>query len=94
MQKFKVGDRVVPHSKTVEGWGKLSSSGVWEKAKDNEQPFLYITKRDDRYDKPDNPCYAASDNLEGGDYFMESDLTLYVETPKTETPKNTTYVNT
>lgn len=77
--KFKVGDKVVPHSKSRNG--VLISSEAWQNAQKINQPFLYIVNiRDDFY------CCDEGDG--GGDHFNESDLTLYV-TSKPQTIKVT-----
>lgn len=69
---YKMGDKVVPHSKSV-GWS-LESSNNWRMAKELGQKYLYLVGFDDN-DKV--TCSAYEDG--SGDFFLESDLTLYKE---------------
>lgn len=79
--EFKVGDRVVPHAKTVPGYGSLEQSAEWAKARDREQPFLYVTWVEKQLGD-NTPCLICG-SYEGqrieGDYFLPDDVTLYEE---------------
>ena len=68
MGKFKVGDKVVPISKSV--MGSLESSAEWEQAKGIEQKFLYVNSFEDGYIL----CHHRQVDYSSGDYFAESDL--------------------
>lgn len=84
--KFKVGDRVVPHAKTVPGLGGLGQSGEWGRAQGREQPFLYVTWTEKQLGDG-TPCLICSSyKSQGlvGDYFMPDDVTLYEEETETE----------
>jgi hypothetical protein len=79
---FKIGDKVVPINKSA--GCPLQLSTVWANAKKNNQQFLYIVDIEEY-------VYVVSDTLEDlrkndrepdGDYFKESDLTLYISQPK------------
>lgn len=72
--KFKVGDKVVPVSKSV--WGKSSLS--MNEAKKLKQPFLYVTGFQEEY----NAVICDSRQSKTGDFFLESDLIHYVEPKK------------
>lgn len=77
--KFKVGDKVIPISKTI--MGDLDDSVVWRKAQAQGQGFIYVAKvavEASRY-----VCSEKED--ETGDYFSESDLIPYVEVKRTGT---------
>ena len=69
--RFKVGDKVVPVSKSV--CGPLSASMSWKRARDKGQPFIYVTMVG-----PNIVCHEKP-TLNNGDYFLESDLRPYVE---------------
>ena len=71
--KFKVGDKVVPIDKTVEGYGGLELSAVWRKNK--ERGYIVVESQpDEEYN-----YYTCE-----GDYFNESDLTPYIVVPQNE----------
>lgn len=74
--ELKVGDKVVPVSKSV--WGNLESSTSWKIAKHLNQPFLFVTGFED------SPNAIICDYVleDSGDYFLESDLIHYVEPKK------------
>jgi hypothetical protein len=80
MSKFNKGDKVVPVSKSF--WGGLEDSVSWRKAKEMEQPFLYVT----RYDTEDGQQVVVASEHEryAGDYFLESDLVPYIEKESAE----------
>lgn len=69
--RFKVGDKVVPVSKSV--CGPLSASMSWKRARDKGQPFIYVTM------VGSNIVCHEKPTLNNGDYFLESDLRPYVE---------------
>jgi len=73
MNKFKIGDKVVPIDKT-RGNG-LRSSAHWAMARDMNQPFLYVNSCGSEH------VYACgySKSTVSGDFFNEVDLILYEE---------------
>lgn len=80
--KFKVGDKVVPISKSV------GSSDFPDKnmriAKENGQPYLYVTainRNGDYMDVGINMYYTCSHREHGGNFFAEHDLILFNENP-------------
>lgn len=70
--KFKVGDKVVPVSKSVNG--NLRSSLHWKKAKTTG--YLYVTGFAQHNNSIICACYLSDG---GGDYFLESDLIHYIQ---------------
>lgn len=70
--KFKVGDKVVPISKSV--WGSLDDSVEWHVANEKNQPYLYINSID-----ADGRFVCSHEALQeySGDFFIESDLILF-----------------
>lgn len=81
--EFKVGDKVVPHSKSF-GW-RLDDSINWTKARDAGQPFLYVTGTESDKGSDEVLVLCCHVCLAGqGDYFLPSDLTLYVEPAEEE----------
>src|SRR5690554_6041677 len=74
MSKFKVGDKVVPISKSVMPNDTLDDSVVWSRARDKGQKFLYVTGYNEYGDVV---CYDEKTKYRNGDYFKESDLILY-----------------
>lgn len=74
MSKFKKGQKVVPVSKTVSGYGDLSSSGVWNDSK--ARGFVYVTEVNE--DKEQYTCSREAGHY-AGDFFKESDLIPYIE---------------
>lgn len=89
--KFKIGDRVVPVSKSTSSIGVagLDKSVAWQKAQEMKQPFLYVVPS---AHKLSSQTYACSESPnKGGDFFLESDLIPYVEKPKNHAPENKTF---
>ena len=74
--KFKVGDKVIPVSKSV--CGGLDSSIEWKASK--EQGFMYIVE-DDHYKYT---CSRDNNVDQEGDYFLASDLIPHTEDIKIE----------
>ena len=72
MSKFKVGDRVVPVSKSV--GSSFGNSGTWNRAKKRNQPFLLVVDFISTYIVCD-----VNIKTDTGDYFLESDLTPFKE---------------
>lgn len=74
--KFKVGDKVVPISKSVGGC--LDEVASWDRAQADNQEFLYVCEINSDYE-----CdYVCNNTLNAhGDFFMEKDLIPYVEEP-------------
>jgi len=80
MSKFKVGDPVVPVSKSV-GSG-FENSGTWNRAKERNQPFLFVV------DFLGNAIVCdVNINSESGDFFLESDLIPFEEVAARIEPK-------
>jgi hypothetical protein len=85
MPKFKIGDKVVPHSKTATGYrNDLTSCSKWRKAREIGQPFLYVIEITFNHfaEAEDELIYALSqsnDITSGGNYYREEDFELYIE---------------
>ena len=80
LEDIKVGDKVVPVSKTRIKYGRpevkdASFSVVWRVALSIGQPFLYVVAVDNVRER----ILCNIKNVRGGDYFMEYDLEPYVE---------------
>lgn len=75
--KFEQGDKVVPVSKSV--WNSLNDSRVWQRAKDEGQPYLIVRKYTREHKKNEMVVCASVCGKVGGDYFLESDLVPYIE---------------
>lgn len=77
--RFEIGDKVVPVSKSI--GRELEDSFCWRNAQNNDQPFLYVVRKDflsSDGDQIDYSCnHKATTNF--GDRFMESDLIPYEE---------------
>ncbi|MFA5300785.1 MAG: hypothetical protein WC389_21555 [Lutibacter sp.] len=74
MSKFKIGDRVVPKSKSV--GSSLKNSAAWNKAKKINQPCLYVV-----YTWDESLC-ACNTKLYGHELteaFLDSDLIPFEE---------------
>jgi hypothetical protein len=71
--KLIVGNKYVPHQKTAYDTG-LESSGVWKRAQENKQPYLYyLGTSSEGY-------HRFSDSMDdAADYFNEDDVTPYIE---------------
>lgn len=100
--KFKVGDKVVPATKRgkemameyVPGMAKAWSA-CWGKARRKGMDFLTITNVHLGHLRHGD--YTCSDDTRepgNGDWFLESDLTLYVERPTNLAPRDKRYVDT
>lgn len=74
--KFKVGDTVVPHSKSV-GLNGIGNCENWIAVRDTNHPYLYVRQ----YVETMN-CYYLGAALHTGEndasMYVESDLSLYV----------------
>ncbi|MBU3186554.1 hypothetical protein [Clostridium estertheticum] len=77
---FKIGDKVVPHSKTTEGYeGDFRQEYSWREAKRIGQPYLYVAAK---YKTPEgeNILELNSDKgRKGGNYYLPTDVTFYTE---------------
>lgn len=80
--KFKVGDKVVPISKSI--GISLEDCPSWCNAKKNNQPFLYVTNEDNKYYDDKRVISCSEREKSFGDHFLPEDLTLYVEDTKGE----------
>ena len=69
--KFKIGDKVVPISKST--GVTLMESKVWNRAKRSSSKYMYVKYLDRELDII--LCGAKGDYA--GDYFLEKDLVLY-----------------
>jgi hypothetical protein len=81
MSKLIIGERYVPHSKSI--YGSLEKAACWGHAKKEGQYFLYYTGVDANlhvfsHKKEEEVC---------GDFFLESDVTLYTGPIKTSEMK-------
>lgn len=74
VSQFKIGDKVVPISKS--NCGPLSNSENWKKAQKMCQPHLYIIRIDDPITKI---VCSWEKCASGGDYFYLSDIIPYTE---------------
>ena len=80
MSKFKVGDKVVPRSKSI--IGPLEYSIVWQRAIKKKQPFLFVVKIDGQL------CFCHEKYPSAfGDFFLESDLRPFEEIQARIEPK-------
>lgn len=74
--KFKCGDMVIPIDKT-KGLRDLESSMVWRRAKERNQPFIFVCNWNE---DEDAYCCDHYSNEASGDYYAESDLIHYTPT--------------
>lgn len=82
--KFKIGDKVVPISKTMDGRiPGLENSACWKKALGMNQPFIYVKRTPVEDGIPEYVC--SHNDVEGGDYFHERDLVEYTGIPRITT---------
>jgi len=66
----KIGMKVVPHNKTAFMCG-LGSSGNWQQAKRDHQPYLFVNGHDE------DGWMLGNKIKTGGDYFNASDFEPY-----------------
>ena len=74
---ISVGMKVIPHSKSVCGYGDLNSSINWQHAIRINQPYLFVSSI--------YHAYIVLDSIEGsngGDYFLPEDFEPYIEENK------------
>ncbi len=76
-QKFKRGDKVVPHTKSVtwDGLFTFDKCCEWKESKKYNQPFLYVKSWNDY----EQAYELVFDMGRSGNFYKESDLTLYKE---------------
>jgi len=74
----KIGDRVVPHSKTACGSNNLSESNAWNHHGGKEQGFLYVSVRC----YPHGEFTLSVEQYNSGDFFNASDFEPYIEPAK------------
>lgn len=72
---FKIGDKVIPHQKSI--LGPLDSSVEWIRVKDTEHPFLYITEINST--SSILILHREKGAIGRGDYFSKEDVSLYPE---------------
>jgi len=70
-EDIKIGQKVVPHSKSK---GSHFDSSCWRKVKENKDPYLYVIRIDGNTIVLDDKRDA-----ELGDYFLPEDFELYIE---------------
>jgi hypothetical protein len=72
--KYKVGDKLVPHSKSIAT--PFNKEPNWIAAKERRQPYLFVVRVHEK-----EKYYSLSDlsNDIMGNHYLESDLTLYEE---------------
>ena len=71
---ISVGMKVIPHSKSVCGYGDLNSSINWQHATRINQPYLFVSSI--------YPAYIVLDFIKdsnSGDYFLPEDFEPYIE---------------
>lgn len=74
---FKVGDMIIPISKSI--GCSLNDSVVWQRAQKLKQKFLYITRIDVNDNNIIKRVICNSDIKKTGDFFLISDLILFNE---------------
>jgi hypothetical protein len=76
-EDVKIGMKVVPIRKTATNWGsgKLSDSYCWTRAKNMDQPYLFVVS----YDEEDRAWVLGEyKNMPScGDFFRARDFRLY-----------------
>jgi len=73
---IEIGMKVVPHKKSVSGYGDLDGSVNWREAKEKRQPYLFVT------DFSNNIVVLNIEkgiSRSGGDYFLPEDFESYAE---------------
>ena len=74
-EDIKIGLKVVPHSKTTINYGGLNWSTNWNRAKEINQPYLFVSGiQTDR-------IILSNENRKNdvGDYFLPEDFEPYIE---------------
>lgn len=67
----RIGMKVVPFQKTVNGWSNFPTH-TWEECSEN-QGFLYVTEYDN-----DQKCWVLSEDTDGkGDFYNSQDFKSY-----------------
>jgi len=74
-EDITVGMKVIPHSKTTTNYGGLNWSTNWKRAKEINQPYLFVSGI--QTDKIILSNENRKDNV--GDYFLPEDLEPYIE---------------
>lgn len=90
-EDVKAGMKVVPHSKTVEGWGSLNECVPWKQAAERKQPYLFVHGFENHVNTGTGLTQAWAlgaeiDRNGSGYFFNASDFEPYQE------PTATTYV--
>ena len=74
-EDIKIGLKVVPHSKTTINYGGLNWSTNWNRAKEINQPYLFVSGI-----KTDKIILSDEDGKNDvGDYFLPEDFEPYIE---------------
>lgn len=76
MEKFEIGQKVVPISKSY--GDPLDKSNAWKNAKHDNQPFLYVVNTKISMDVGE-VILCSNISTGTGDYFLEKDLVPYEE---------------
>lgn len=76
---YKIGDKVVPHSKSI--GNELENSVHWKQAIKDNQPYLFVVGVNKESDGIELVLASKKCNF-GGDYFKFSDVTPYIEKEK------------
>ena len=92
-EDVKIGMKVVPFRKTVDGWSGLKESVQWKRAKDKNQPFLFVVAWD-----ADEGCWGLSWNRDGRrnnawDFFNSSDFRKYEPARVNDGPLTMEFLN-
>lgn len=75
-KNVKIGMKVMPFQKTAY-WDGLDSSNAWNRAKNSNQPYLYVKEWD--YDRGYWVLNDTIDDNHGGDFFNSCDFSPYKE---------------
>ena len=74
-EDITVGMKVIPHSKTTANYGGLNWSTNWKRAKEINQPYLFVSGI-----KTDKIILSDKDGENDvGDYFLPEDFEPYIE---------------
>lgn len=74
--KYKVGDKVIPISKSK--GTAFHNDSRWKYAQANDQPFLYVVLIEPSYSTEFPYFYHLSNNkITGGNHYLEKDLLPY-----------------
>jgi len=87
-EHVKIGQKVIPYSKTVVNYEGLSNSNEWKYAMSINQYYLYVTEWNE-----DRKCFTLATEINGGgDYFNAHDFEPYIETKVIQQDKFKIYI--